>query len=184
MNKFLTYCSSAALSFLLVTPGLADEHYPFLALVLKDAVNVRSGPNTNYSKIDQLNKGNRVVVLGRSYDWLKIQPLPTTKAYIRADYLQFKEGSNIASVTGDNVNVRSAASSDSASLGEITKGVYVKVLEQTHGWCRLAPLPGTTAWVNQEFLKQISSTVPAYLIIPAAQWSNVDSNNNQISASN
>ncbi len=117
--------------------------FPFLAEVSKESVNVRAGPNTNFAKVDKLNKGVDVVVLGRSYEWFKVQPLPTTKSFIRADYLQIKEGGDIAVVLGDNVNVRCEASSDAASLGEIKKGTLVKVLENTKGWCRLAPVAGT-----------------------------------------
>ena len=72
-----------------------------------------------------------MVVLGRSYEWYKIQPLSTTKAYIRSDYLKIKEGEALAVVLGDNVNVRCSASSDAASLGEVKKGTLVKVLEQS-----------------------------------------------------
>ena len=110
--------------------GFADEHFPFLAEVSKESVNVRAGPNTNFEKIDKLSKGSRVVVLGRSYEWYKIQPLPTTKAYIRSDYLNIIKGRGMAIVLGDNVNIRCSANSEAASLGEVKKGTLVKVLEE------------------------------------------------------
>ena len=124
----LHVCSSVFLIFAFIKPGFADEHFPFLAEVSKESVNVRAGPNTNFEKIDKLNKGPKVVVLGRSYEWFKVQPLSTTKAYIRSDYLKINEGGDIAVVMGDNVNVRCQASSDAASLGEVKKGTLVKVL--------------------------------------------------------
>ncbi len=80
-----------------------------------------------------------MVVLGRTYEWYKVQPLSTTKAYIRSDYLKMIKGGAVAVVLGDNVNVRSSASSDAASLGEVKKGTVVKVLEQVNGWSRLGP---------------------------------------------
>ena len=82
-----------------IVPGFADEHFPFLAEVSKESVNVRAGPNTNFEKIDKLNKATQVVVLGRSYEWYKVQPLPTTKAYIRSDYLNI-ERTGLADVAG------------------------------------------------------------------------------------
>src|SRR5208283_2056977 len=108
MIKHIILCSSVFLIFAFMAPGFADEHFPFLAQVIKESVNVRAGPNTNFEKIDKLNKGSRVVVLGRSYEWYKVQPLPTTKAYIRSDYLKINEKGVIAVVLGDNVNVRSS----------------------------------------------------------------------------
>ena len=107
------------------------------------------------------------MVLGRSYEWYKIQPMPTTKAYIRSDYLKIKEGSIVADVLGDRVNVRASPSSDAASLGQIKKGTLVKILEQANGWCRIAPVAGTAAWVHQDFLKEISADVPASMFIRA-----------------
>ena len=67
LNKIFTICSSVFLIFAFMAPGFADEHFPFLAEVSKESVNVRAGPNTNFEKIDKLNKGAKVVVLGRSY---------------------------------------------------------------------------------------------------------------------
>ena len=136
-----------------------------IAEVSKESVNVRAGPNTNFEKIDKLNKGAQVIVLGRSFEWYKVQPLATTKAYIRADYLKIKEGVDIATVLGENVNVRSRASSDGASLGELKKGTLVKIVENAKGWCRLYPVAGTAAWIHQDFLKEVSADVPAGLLI-------------------
>src|SRR5208283_3713614 len=131
MTKHIIFCSLVFLIFAFIASGFADEHFPFLAQVIKESVNVRAGPNTNFEKIDKLNKGSRVVVLGRSYEWYKIQPLPTTKAYIRSDYLRVNAGSNVAEVIGDRVNVRASANSNAASLGELRKGILVKILQTT-----------------------------------------------------
>ena len=164
-KNILTICSSVFLIFGFMTPGYADEHFPFLAQVSKESVNVRAGPNTNFFKVDKLNKGTQVVVLGRSFEWYKIQPLSTTKAYIRSDYLEMKKGGGYALVSGDNVNVRCQANADAASLGEIKKGAVVKVLGQADGWSLLAPMAGTSAWVHQDFLKKISADVPASMLL-------------------
>lgn len=169
MRKQFIFCSSVFLVFALTVPGFADEHFPFLADVSKESVNVRAGPNTNFEKIDKLNKGTQVVVLGRSYEWYKVEPLSTIKEYIRSDYLKTEGGEDVAAVLGDNVNVRSSADSNAASLGEIKKGTLVKVLGQTNGWSLLAPVAGTAAWINQDFLKEISADVPASMLIPTVQ---------------
>ena len=170
LNKIFTICSSVFLTFVFLAPGYADEHFPFLAEVSKESVNVRAGPNTNFEKIDKLSKGTPVVVIGRSYEWFKIQPLSTTKSYIRSDYLKIKDGADVAIVLGDNVNVRCDPNSDAASLGEVKKGTLVKVLEDVKGWSRLAPVSGTEAWINQDFLKEVSADVPASMLIPTVQW--------------
>ncbi len=169
-NILPTICLGLFLIITLPAQGFASEHFPFLAEVTKDSINVRAGSNTNFEKIDKLSKGTVVVVLGRSYEWYKIQPMPTTKAYIRSDYLKTKEGSIVASVSGNKVNVRASPNSDSASLGRVEKGTLVKILEQAHGWCRITPVAGLAAWVYKDFLKETSADVPDSMLIAAVQW--------------
>ena len=171
MTKDFILCSSVFLILAFIRPGYADEHFPFLAEVSKESVNVRAGPNTNFEKVDKLNKGSRVVVWGRLYEWYKIQPLSTTKAFIRSDYLKIKEGETVGNVIGNNVNIRCSANSNAASLGEVKKGTTVKVLEQVNGWCRLDPVAGTAAWIHQDFLKEVSADVPASMLIPTVKES-------------
>ncbi len=165
-NTNVLICSSLCLGFVFAAPGHADEHFPFWAEVSKESVNVRAGPNTNFAKVDKLSKGQRVLVLGRSYEWYKIQPLLSTEEYIRSDYLNLKKGEALGEVTGDNVNVRSAASADAASLGEVKKGTIVKVKAQAQGWTKLEPVEGTVAWVRQDFVQEAAVQSPA--AVPAA----------------
>jgi uncharacterized protein YgiM (DUF1202 family) len=168
-TKHIILCSSVFLIFVFTTSGFADEHFPFLAEVSKESVNVRCGPNTNFDKIDKLSKGTRVVVLGRTYEWFKVQPLPTTKIYIRSDYLKMEAGSDVGIVIGDNVNIRSSPSSNAATLGEVKKDTLVRVAEQMQGWARLEPVAGTAAWIHQDFLKEVSADVPASMLISSVQ---------------
>ncbi len=169
MPRLFLICSSVILFYTLSVQGYADEHFPFLGEVSKESVNVRAGANTNFEKIDKLSHGDQVVVLGHQYEWYKIQLPTTAKAFIRADYVQMKEGS-IAVVIGDKVNVRALANSDAASLGQITKGRFVKVLEQANGWCRIEGSAGTVAWVHQDFVIMKSPIVPTDMIAQELQF--------------
>jgi len=78
MAKYI-FCSSVFLVFTFLTPGFADEHFPFLAEVSKESVNVRSGPNTNFEKVDKLSRGAQVVVLGKTYDGIRCSLCPPQK---------------------------------------------------------------------------------------------------------
>ncbi|MDE1920073.1 MAG: SH3 domain-containing protein [Candidatus Omnitrophica bacterium] len=166
MAKYIILCSTGFLLSVFLAAGFAAEHFPYAAQVSRESVNVRSGPNINFEKVGQLNRGAKVVVLGRSYEWLKVQPPPQTKAYIRSDYLKMK-GDGVAEVSGDHVIVRCLPNTDSSSLGELRKGTLVRVLGTAQGWSLLAPVAGTAVWINQGFLKEISADVPPSLLIPA-----------------
>jgi SH3-like domain-containing protein len=159
-------CSSALLMAAGTAAAHAGDRFPYLAEVSKESVNVRAGPNTNFEKIDKLSKGAKVVVLGRNFEWFKVQPLPTTAAFIRSDYLK-KDRGDLAVVLGENVNVRCQASSSASSLGEIKKDTLVRVTGQVGGgWSRVEPPAGSSAWIHQDFLKEISSDVPSSLLTP------------------
>ncbi len=162
---FQILCSSVFLVVVLMTPGIADEHFPFLGEVVKESVNVRAGANTNFEKIDKLGHGAQVVVLAHQYEWYKVQLPLTAKAYLRADYLQINADGVTAQLIGDKVNVRALPNSESSSLGQLTKGVAVKVLEHVNGWCRIEPIEGIVGWVHQDFLGVKSKDVPQSLIL-------------------
>jgi SH3-like domain-containing protein len=168
-NKLSILCSSVFLAFAFMAPGFADEHFPFLAEVSKESVNVRAGPNTNFEKVDKLSRGAQVVVLGRSFEWYKVQPMATTKCYIRSDYLSTTASGGVAVVIGNNVNVRASANSNAASLGEVKKGTMVRILGQDKGWSMLSAVAGTAVWINQDFLKQVSPDVPSSMLLQAGK---------------
>ncbi len=157
-------CSSVFLVIALNAQGYADEHFPFLGEVSRESVNIRAGANTNFEKLDKLAHGTQVVVVWHVYEWYKIQLPATSKAYIRADYLKLQDGSSIVQVIGDKVNVRARADSESASLGQMTKGRFVKVVEEKNGWCLIEPTVGIVGFVHQDFLSVKSTEVPAGLL--------------------
>ncbi len=163
MRIFLRICLSVFLTIGLYTIGHTDEHFPFLAQVSKKSVNVRAGDNTNFEKLDKLNQGTQVVVLGRSFDWYKVQLPTTAKAYIRADYLKIVQNLT-AQLTGNNVNIRATANSESTSLGLLKKGDLVKVIVQTNGWWQIDPPSQAVGWIRQDFLSVKSLTVAPSLI--------------------
>ena len=55
-------------------------------VVTTDALNVRSGPGTNYSKIGKVYRGNKVGVISESNGWSKIE-FNGKEAYVSSDYL-------------------------------------------------------------------------------------------------
>jgi uncharacterized protein YgiM (DUF1202 family) len=161
--NLLRICSSIFLIIGLCALGYADEHFPFLAQVSKESVNIRAGANTNFEKLDKLSKGAEVVVLGKKFDWYKVQLPSTSKAYIRADYLKMNQNS-VAELMGDKVHIRALPNSDSTSLGMIKKGELVRVVAQTNGWWQIDPPASTFGWVREDFLTVKSASVDASLI--------------------
>ena len=153
-----------------MSAGYADEHFPFVAQVIKKSVNIRAGANTNFEKIDTLNQGDEVVVLSKSFDWYKVQLPLTAKSFIRADYLKMLQNST-AQLIGDKVNIRATPNSNSASLGIVTKDSLVKVITQINGWWQVEPPTQAVGWIRQDFLAiksiKVDTSVKSENKIPA-----------------
>ncbi|MBF0489775.1 MAG: SH3 domain-containing protein [Candidatus Omnitrophica bacterium] len=161
--KSLRICSFVFLIIGLAALGYADEHFPFQAQVSKESVNIRAGANTNFEKLDKLNRGAELIVLGKSFDWYKVQLPITAKAYIRADYLKINQNL-VGELIGDKVNVRAAPNSESTSLGMIKKGTLLRLIAQINGWWQIEPPASAMGWVRQDFLSVKSSTVDSSII--------------------
>ncbi len=104
----------------------------------------------------KLGKASQVVVRGRDYEWYAVQLPAAAGVYIRADYVKDK-GNSIGEITGDKVNVRARADSESSSLGQLEQGELVKLIEQVNGWWKIEPPVAAQGWVHAD------------LIVPAAK---------------
>lgn len=63
-----------------------------IGISLGEDVNVRTGPNTNYSVIGQVDKYDAFTVLGEESGWKKVLLSSGKEGYIRADYVKAYEG--------------------------------------------------------------------------------------------
>lgn len=159
MSKFKkTFCALCLSVLAFIGQGNADEHFPFLGEISRGPVNARAGANTNFEIVDKLAKGTEVVVLGRSYEWYKIQLPATAGAFIRGDYIKVHDG-NTGELIGTNVNVRAKANSESSPLGQLRKGDVIKLLEKSSDWWKIAPAVGTFAWLHADFVTLKSAQI-------------------------
>ena len=67
--------------------------------VTADALNVRSGAGTSYSKIGTLKKGDKVTILSSSNGWHQIQYTSTTKGWVSASYVSIGDSSSNSGTT-------------------------------------------------------------------------------------
>jgi stage II sporulation protein D len=136
------------------------------------AVNVRSGPGTNYSKLGTAKKGATYTVKKKNYtaDWHQISYNGKT-AYIHKDYLSIKATtstpkpsttptpSTATSYTGTvvncttAVNVRSGPGTNYSKLGTAKKGATytVKKRNYTADWHQIS-YNGKTAYIHKSYL--------------------------------
>ncbi|OEF98161.1 SH3 domain-containing protein [Desulfuribacillus alkaliarsenatis] len=104
--------------------------------VTGNSVNVRSGPGTNHSVISVVRNGDVLDVIGQSGSWLNVR-IANGNGFI-ADWLvssvSVTSETLKSRVTGNIVNVRAAASTNSSILGVVRNGDEVVVKRQLSGW--------------------------------------------------
>ncbi len=137
----------------------AQPQFPFVAETVKDAVNLRAGQSTNFEKIAQLPLGSQLVVLEQQFSWYKVRLPKDSKCFIHSKYIQVIPGSQ-GVVTGSRVNVRAAADTNAASLGQLTKDSIVTIVTAINDWYQIAPVDGLSGWIAIELVKPTTLQVP------------------------
>lgn len=146
-------------------------------------VNVRTGPGTGYKVLTTLNKGDKVIALGRVGNWTVIKWNDGT-AYMYTKYLT-SSGSGggtggVQPATGtmvatSNVNVRSGPSTSYSIMGWLAKGQAIERTGITGSWTQVK-YNGKIAYVHSGYLKVQDNTpvvTPASGVVEATLDVNV-----------
>jgi uncharacterized protein YgiM (DUF1202 family) len=132
--------------------AFASPKFPYTAEAVSDRVNIRSGENNNFEIVASLNKGDRVIVTGKSYSWFKVRLPDGAKVYIKSEYLRLLTP-EVGEVLGDRVNVRAAPNTNATILGQVIKGSQLFVKEvRSDGWIWVKPVDELNGWVQESFL--------------------------------
>lgn len=124
--------------------------------VTASALKLRSEASTASSCITLLPKGTSVVVEDDSIEgWYKVN-YEGQAGYLSSDYVSFsasceaKLGNGL--VTGSSVNVRTAASADSAKITMLNKGDVVAITGIDNGWYKIS-VDGKTGYIRSDYME-------------------------------
>lgn len=128
-------------------PPEEEEQTPRYRVTCR-TLNVRSGPETSYSKAGTLSRG--AVVEGEVEDgWLRFDYNGQT-AYCSAEYLLRADGDALH-VLCRTLNVRSGPGTNYSKIGTLSRGAQVEVQEELDGWYKIATLSGA-GYVSAEYV--------------------------------
>jgi spore germination cell wall hydrolase CwlJ-like protein len=143
-----------------------DLELPFtfdkVVVNVTDYVNIREGMSAKSELLGRLSKGGYATIIERGDEWTKIESGSVT-GYIFNEYLLFdkaaknylaEHGAQVTVLTADNVNIRSAASTESVVLGKGKAGASFESIDTEHaeGWNAI-DYNGETAYVSAELSK-------------------------------
>lgn len=141
----------------------ADEPTP--AWANGNVVNMRSGPSTGYSTVDQITKGTKVYIVARSGQWAKCKG-PNGYGWVLAELLETdvargrrlageaNSGADKAYCLGSAVWLREGPSTSANEVGQVRMGDTLWVKEQKNSWVRVTTLSGRTGWIAGWYVRR------------------------------
>ncbi len=135
---------SAVLIYMLTESAMAAD----FVSVVKDGVNLRSGPATTYEVLFQLPSGYPLKVLERKKKWLKVSDYENDKGWI---YAALVSDTPYVIVKVKNGNIRSGPGTEYDKVGKVVRDVILKKIEQKGAWLKIQH-PELTGWIYQKLV--------------------------------
>ena len=117
--------------------------------VTADALNVRTGPGTDYAVADELAQGKVVKVLGAQDGWYQIGSGYIDAAYTEAATYEEALEQLYIRVTQGPLNIRSGPGTGYSKVGSLAKGRCVKVVSVQSGWYQIEQGYVSAAYVEE-----------------------------------
>lgn len=136
------------LILLLVIPAIAFAEQ--IVSVKTNNVNVRTGPGTNFPVYMELFKGYPLKVLQKKGDWLQISDFENDKGWIYNKLV--KPGSTVIANGKTTINMRAKASTNSAIIASVDRGVVLTKLSTQGKWTKVKHSEGTSGWIYSALL--------------------------------
>lgn len=130
----------------------AEEDFPYIGVVSTEKLRVLPRRGTNFREIAVLNRNDLVTVIGKSGEWLQIQPPESLAVWISGEFID----SN-GVVTGSRVNIRKGPAVANPVLGQVNRGESLTVIDSQDGWKKILPPASISAWVPAEFVEYFSN---------------------------
>ncbi len=137
---------AVAMAMLCGTAGatLAAEYVS----VVKDGVNLRSGPDTKYETLFQLPSGYPLKVLARQGKWIKVSDFENDKGWI---YGSLVSKTPYVIVRVKEGNVRSGPGKNYSKVGSVAREVILKKVGSKGDWIKISH-PRISGWVHKSLV--------------------------------
>ncbi len=139
-------------------PGTeAPSTFPYEAEVSASRLNVRSGPGQNHTQMFVLEKGDRVQVLGREGEWIRVRPPQGCRVWISADVVEEIDGGERVRVVKGNANLRARAGAEGVDVvGQVQPGVVLSVGAKGEGWYQVEAPGEVSVWLHGRYVSHPS----------------------------
>lgn len=108
-------------------------------------VNVRSGPDTTYNVLTQVNQGTQVKIIDQQGEWLQVQLANGDLGWVANWLMDFPQVPAI--VTGNVTNIRKGPGTDQEILTQAKKGDQISLITKNNDWFKVVLSDGSTGWI-------------------------------------
>ena len=119
------------------------------ASIIKDGVNIRSGPSTDDEVLWEVFKDYPVEILQRKGDWAQVRDFENDQGWVYNSLLADKK---TMIVKVETANMRSGPSTDGKVIATVKKGVVFTPLEQKGSWIKVQYKDDLTGWMYNTLL--------------------------------
>jgi len=119
--------------------------------VNESGINVREAASTDSAKVDMLEEGSQVEILGKEDEWFKVAYDNEYGVYISAEYVTVQNA--VGEITSDNVNIRKNPSTSSTIVAAARTGDTVTVVAKDDEWLKIVRTNGDVAYVSADYVK-------------------------------
>lgn len=133
----------------------AESRYPALGVIdVGTSLNIRTAPENNAKILGRLKRDEKVVVLGETGEYYKLQYPKQLEAWV-ASWLLLENGAGQSDkVSRDKVNIRSGPSMQYPVIARLSKGYEVQI-EQINSskWAKITPPSTSFAYAAKKYVR-------------------------------
>jgi SH3-like domain-containing protein len=119
------------------------------ASIIKDGVNIRSGPSTKHEVLWEVFREFPVEILQRQGDWVQVKDFEDDTGWV---YSSLLANTKTMIVKVETANMRSGPSTDDKIIATVKKGVVFTPLEQQGSWIKVRYKNDITGWIYNTLL--------------------------------
>ena len=145
---------TGAVSSIESTPELAPFEM-FVGAITSEKVNVRAGASLDREVLGQVNKPQKVFVVGEQGDWYDIRLPEGIVCYIHSDFVDADGTKGI--VTGYDVNIRSGRGERFTILCKAQRGQVLHIVRQEVDWFAIYAPDDCLGHISRQYLTYYST---------------------------
>ncbi|MCK4565457.1 MAG: SH3 domain-containing protein [Verrucomicrobia bacterium] len=122
--------------------------------VTGDRVSLRAKPDINSELLDRAMRGEELVLLGKTNDWVAVQAPDSLNFWVSGEYIQN------GIVVPEKLNIRSGPSQNYSVVFVANKGDSVALRGEFNEWIKIAPPAGSRVWISEKYTETIEPPKP------------------------